>query len=105
MLLQSHDPGATPASLTAVERGEAAVVHLLPALPAALRDGRVRGLRARGGLTVDISWRDGKLSEARVRADQAIPVTMLYGTRRSRFQAEAGRTYVVDPTLARNVLQ
>jgi alpha-L-fucosidase 2 len=52
MLLQSHG-------------GE---VHLLPALPRAWSAGRVAGLRARGGWTVDIAWRDGRLASACVRA-------------------------------------
>ena len=29
----------------------------------------VRGLRARGGLTIDIAWREGELTEAYVTAD------------------------------------
>jgi len=52
MLLQSH-------------RGE---VHLLPALPRAWKNGRVRGLRARGGFVVDFEWRDGAVRRVRVRA-------------------------------------
>lgn len=52
MLLQSHN----------------GVVRLLPALPAAWPSGRVAGLCARGGLTVDIAWSGGNLTEAVLRS-------------------------------------
>ena len=52
MLLQSHDPYATPVSLTAAQKGQAAFIHLLPALPPAFASGSVTGLRARGGLDI-----------------------------------------------------
>jgi alpha-L-fucosidase 2 len=40
---------------------------LLPALPAAWPDGSLRGVRARGGLIVDLHWAGGKVRDLLVR--------------------------------------
>jgi alpha-L-fucosidase 2 len=39
-------------------------IQLLPALPAAWKDGHVRGLVARGNFAIEMWWKNGKLSKA-----------------------------------------
>ncbi len=60
MLLQSQETAAD---------GQP-VLELLPALPKAWHSGEVRGLRARGGFTVDIQWKAGKITSYRVASDE-----------------------------------
>ena len=53
-------------------------IELLPALPMNWPEGAVSGLRARGGLTVDMRWRGGRLVTAQVRADGATEIRLRY---------------------------
>jgi alpha-L-fucosidase 2 len=99
MLLQSHDPYAKPLDLTPAQSGTAAILHLLPALPPAFPTGSVTGLRARGGLEVDLAWKDGKLTRAVLRAARTLPVKLLYAGNTAEIQAKAGTVYRLGPDL------
>ena len=59
MLLQSHRERTDEELYT---------LHLLPALPPQWPQGRVTGLRARGGFAVDVEWRGGRVTRAEVRS-------------------------------------
>ncbi|WP_412030311.1 glycosyl hydrolase family 95 catalytic domain-containing protein [Deinococcus yunweiensis] len=48
-------------------------LRLLPALPPAWPDGAVRGLRARGGLEVDLTWRGGQLTRVSLQRRSGAP--------------------------------
>ena len=81
MLLQSDDEGIT----------------LLPALPRAWNQGRVYGLRARGGIAVEMEWRDGALLSAKLTGDRTL--TVRTGDRSARVTVRRGAALHLDGQL------
>ena len=52
------------------------VIRLLPALPDAWPNGKVTGLRTRGGYQVDFEWKDGQVTDFSIRGKQPGKVTV-----------------------------
>ena len=69
------------------------MIHLLPALPAAWPSGSFRGLRARGGLEVDLTWKDGHAMSATLTTSQDGPIILIP----PRGQAVAGVSHQGKP--------
>nr|WP_309500519.1 glycoside hydrolase family 95 protein [Streptomyces shenzhenensis] len=106
--------GATAGVAEWLLQSHAGELHLLPALPPALPEGRVRGLLARGGFEVDLEWGEGALltgslrsrcgNRAVVRSATDLRVTVQGRPVRPRrpeqglivFETEAGTTYRLD---------
>jgi len=80
MLLQSHE----------------GFVHLLPALPKDWPEGTVKGLCARGGFVVDISWKDGKLQNAKIRSFSRNPLKVQYEGKTSEYKLKKGEEVVLN---------
>lgn len=59
MLIQSH-----------LGAPDSRIVELLPALPDNWQNGRISGVKARGNLTFDVEWANGKMKKATVYAEK-----------------------------------
>ena len=68
-------------------------IELLPALPDNWKDGEVSGLRARGGITVGMTWQDGKVKIVSLTAQQPCVVTLLMNGERKKVELKRGENY------------
>lgn len=66
-------------------------IELLPALPSAWADGSVRGLCARGGFQVDVTWRKGKMASASVVHRYGGSVAVRYGNSVTELHLRPGK--------------
>ncbi|MBO9589819.1 glycoside hydrolase family 95-like protein [Devosia sp.] len=75
MLVQSH-PG---------------YIDLLPALPSAWHSGSIRGIRARGGITIDMEWRDLRPLTITLHSDRAQECVLHWAGRAQSAMLAAGQ--------------
>ena len=84
-MLDAHPPfqidgnfGGAAGILEMLVQSEPGRIHLLPALPLAWLTGHLRGVRARGGVEVDLVWKNGALVSASFRSDRPQTITVRY---------------------------
>lgn len=84
MLLQSHT----------------GTIELLPALPAAWKNGHVKGLKARGAYEINMAWKNGVLEQLEVLAQKDSTIELKYGEIKKSFEVKKGEKLIFDQNLA-----
>jgi alpha-L-fucosidase 2 len=74
-------------------------LHLLPSLPKAWPVGSVKGLRARGGFTVDLSWQNGALCNATIFSASGNPLRLRAAGKLVHVITQKGQVVTLDSTL------
>ncbi|MDM8172800.1 MULTISPECIES: glycoside hydrolase family 95 protein [Olivibacter] len=99
-LLDAHPPfqldgnmGATAGVAEMLLQSQTGEIELLPALPKNWPTGRISGLCARGGFTVNLNWEAGQLKSAEIIADKSGQKTLTYKGKTKAIDFVSGKKY------------
>ncbi|MFW5872479.1 MAG: glycosyl hydrolase family 95 catalytic domain-containing protein, partial [bacterium] len=87
MLLQSHK----------------GYIDVLPALPNTIREGSIKGIRARGGFELYFSWKEGKLEQIEILSTVGDSCKIKYNDNYIEFDTDPGRVYNLTNSLVTGV--
>lgn len=103
-LLVSHPPfqidgnfGASAGFCEMLMQSHSGSIQLLPALPKNWPTGSVKGLRARGGFEVDLTWMNGRLAKAVIHSKAGLACKVAYGNQAWDLNTKAGKSYSIVP--------
>ena len=91
--------GGTSAIAEMLLQSQAGEIELLPALPSAWPSGSVKGLRARGGFEIDLTWDRSKLTNVKIKSVGGRTATVRYGDRMTEIKLKSGGTVQLNSEL------
>jgi alpha-L-fucosidase 2 len=105
-LFDAHPPfqidgnfGGAAGILELLAQSHLGEIHLLPALPAALPEGKIKGLVARGAFEIAMEWKAGKLQSVSILSKAGNTCKVRYGKYLAGFKTVKGKTYRLDSNL------
>ncbi|KAA6322933.1 hypothetical protein EZS27_027572, partial [termite gut metagenome] len=73
--------------------------YLLPSLPAAMKSGSVKGIRARGGFIIDLSWENSALKSAEIVSTLGGKLNLRTDKNKASFNTRKGQRIKVNGAL------
>ena len=99
-LFDAHPPfqidgnfGAAAGLAEMIVQSHQGYIDILPALPAAIPTGEIKGLLVRGGYELDLKWSNGKLIALVVKATVGGTCELRYGAKRKSITLKAGESH------------
>ena len=74
-------------------------IEILPALPAGIPGGHVKGIMARGNFELEFKWADGRLSWLKVVSKSGLPLSLRYGSKNFNTDTHTGEVLIFNGTL------
>lgn len=84
--------GATAAITEMLVQSTSDRITVLPALPRQWPEGSLTGVRVRGGGRVDMSWKEGRLTQLTLSSDRAATYAIAYGNHVAQVRLAAGES-------------
>jgi alpha-L-fucosidase 2 len=88
--------GASLAMIEMLLQSHTETIELLPALPEKWKDGKAKGLCARGGFVFDFEWKNNELVSATVFSKVGGECNVRYANTTTKISTEAGKTYTLS---------